>query len=70
LAIDNLEAADEGMMEWMSNLMQLEDLRKNKSHEDIMSYLEEQKAAALKVEKDISDSMGNAKRILEPSKDK
>ena len=38
-AIVYLDKGDEGMMLWMNNLKQLRDLRKSKTHEDIVNYL-------------------------------
>ena len=66
MAIDNLDKADEGMMEWMSNLQKLEDLRKEKSHEEIMTYLQEQKEAATQIAEDITTSQVNGKKALKP----
>lgn len=61
-AIDDLDRADEGMMEWMANLQKLDQLRKEKSHEEIMKYLGEQKQAANKVSEDITNSLMNGKK--------
>lgn len=59
-ALTDLDKAEDGMMEWMSELQQLEEMRKTKNHEEIMAYLKEEKAKIEQVSKDILGSIASA----------
>jgi hypothetical protein len=63
-AIRDLEKADEGMWDWMHNLKQLSALRKDKTHDEIMTYLSGQLDAITKVKDDMLDSMENGAELL------
>ncbi len=63
VALQKLEAAEEGMMTWMSELQQLDAMRKNKSHEEIMGYLNGEKRKIETVRKDMLNSIANAELV-------
>lgn len=64
--IDYLESADEGMMEWMHNINKNKPskVRKNKTHEEILSMLHEEMKKVEKVKYDINTSISNAQELL------
>ncbi|MEM1120876.1 MAG: hypothetical protein AAGJ18_10540 [Bacteroidota bacterium] len=53
----NLDQADEGMMDWMNGFQQLEKLRENKAHKEILQYLDEQDVAIKKVGIDMTNAI-------------
>ncbi|MEM9990929.1 MAG: hypothetical protein AAF738_04140 [Bacteroidota bacterium] len=59
-ALQNLEAAEDGMMEWMVELQQLDEMRKTMRHEEIMAYLNKEKERIEQVSKDIKGSIVSA----------
>lgn len=63
-AITQLEKADKQMWDWMHNLKKLKELRKDKSHEEIMTYLNGLKESIAKVESDIKEAGRNAEITL------
>lgn len=65
IAIQELEAADEGMWDWMHNLKQLKPLRESESHDAILEYLKEQEQSIILVREEMNNSMANAESILE-----
>ncbi len=65
VALSELDAADKGMWEWMHNLQKLADLRKDKSHDEIMTYLTEQTNAISKVQDDILTSIQNGEKAID-----
>ncbi|HFA47584.1 MAG TPA: hypothetical protein ENJ95_01045 [Bacteroidetes bacterium] len=64
-AIEYLEKADDGMMDWMGDFKQPSKLRGNKSHEEIMAYLNGQLKQVNQVKKDINGSIEKAKELLD-----
>ena len=65
-AIQALESADESMMSWMAEVQDPEILRgDNKTHAEIMRYLEEEKNKVDRVQSDITVSLDQGKQILE-----
>ncbi|MCB9081990.1 MAG: hypothetical protein H6555_09800 [Lewinellaceae bacterium] len=62
-SILQLEAADEGMMSWMSTFRQPASLRETQSHEAIMAYLQEQLTAVKEVEENMLQSLKEADEI-------
>lgn len=60
-----LEKADDGMMGWMANYKQPEALREEKTHEEIMTYLNEQKELISDVAEQINSSIEEAKKLKE-----
>lgn len=58
-----LEKADDGMMGWMANYRQPEALREEKTHDEIMTYLNEQKALISDVAGQINSSIEEAKKL-------
>lgn len=63
-AINQIEAADEAMMDWMGEVETLEDLRTDKDHEAIMVYIRDQTEAISKVKADMLSSLANGKQLL------
>jgi len=64
--MQELDKAGEGMWTWMNELKQLEPLRaEGKSHESIMTYLREEKAAIEQVRHDMRSSIEKGKALLE-----
>ena len=63
-ALKQLNQADDGMMEWMNRLQQLDGLRAENEHEAIMTYLNEQKDAITKVKKDMLESIENGEKLM------
>lgn len=64
-ATKDLEAASEGMMEWMSGLQQLRQLREDKSHKEIMDYLQSETEAIAQVKTDMLRSLEQGRALLE-----
>lgn len=64
-ALEALEAADAGMWKWMNELKQLDKLRADKSADEIMTYLVDQKAAIAAVKAEMETSMAEGKKLLE-----
>lgn len=62
--VKNLEAASEAMMVWMGELQQLSKLRENKSHEEITSYLEAEKAEIDQVGEKMMKSLEEGQQLL------
>lgn len=60
-----LEKADDGMMGWMANYQQPTALRETKTHEEIMTYLQEQKKEVSEVAEQINSSLAEAKKLIE-----
>lgn len=64
-ALDALESADGAMWKWMNELKQLDKLRADKSADEIMAYLAEEKAAITAVKVQMESSMAEGKQLLE-----
>ena len=64
-AITYLEKADEGMYDWMAEFKKPKKLRGEKSHEEIMAYLKEEKVKIEQVKYDMLTSIKTAVEILE-----
>jgi len=58
-----LDNAGNGMMEWMASFKQPMTLRKQKSHDEIMTYLAEEKSKVDAVSTNISSSVDVAKKL-------
>jgi len=58
-----LEKADDGMMGWMANYQQPGTLREEKTHEEIMAYLKEQKELINEVAEQINSSIEKATEL-------
>lgn len=63
-AVKELEAASEGMMAWMSELKNLETLRKEKAHDEIMAYLEGETAVISNVKAQMLRSLEQGSALL------
>ncbi|MFK7979042.1 MAG: hypothetical protein AB8G86_03595 [Saprospiraceae bacterium] len=55
--IENLDKADEGMMDWMNGFQQLKKLQSEKSHSEILTYLEAQDGVIKQVGVDMTNSI-------------
>ena len=64
-AIEYLEKADDGMMDWMGEFKSPSKLRGKKSHEEIMTYLKSEKVKVEKVKYDMLTSISTATEILD-----
>ena len=60
-----LDQADDGMMAWMANYQPPSTLREEKSHEEIMDFLNQQKAEIDKVSEQIEACISEAKAFLD-----
>ncbi|MEN0005040.1 MAG: hypothetical protein AAF798_12890 [Bacteroidota bacterium] len=63
--VADLAAADEGMWDWMHNLVQLDRLRQEKKHEEIIKYLQDEKVAIAKVRTDMLNGISTAENLVE-----
>ncbi|TAK30420.1 MAG: hypothetical protein EPO28_18790 [Saprospiraceae bacterium] len=63
-----LDEADEGMMAWMEAFTQPGTLRQEKSHDEIMAYLKQEKEKANKVKQNIFSSIDAATGLLKELK--
>lgn len=63
-AVENLEAASEGMMAWMGELKQPKKLREEKSHEEIMNYLNAETEEITQVQEDMLSSLEQGQTLL------
>lgn len=64
VSLKDLNAADDGMMNWMNALQQLDGLRAEKNHQEIMNYLQEQTKIITKVKTDMLSSIENGQALL------
>ena len=63
-AIKNLDDADEGMMSWMSGFKQLEKLRAEMNHEQIITYLNSEMEKISSVKKQMDSSLESGQTLL------
>ena len=63
--VEEMQEAEEEMFEWMSEIKQVAELRKEKSHKEIMNYLEDQKKTMEKVREMTVSSLQNGKTLLQ-----
>ena len=63
-AVQYLENADEGMMQWMHDYKKPSELQKDKSPEEVMAWLKEEYKKVEKVKYDIQTSIKEAKALL------
>jgi hypothetical protein len=63
-AVKEIEASSEGMMAWMGELKQLKELRKDKSHEEIIAYLQEEKEEIDQIGEEMRGSLKDGKALL------
>ena len=59
-----LENADEGMMDWMAEYKKPSKLRDDKTHEEILAYLESERPKVEKVKADILNSIAQAEELI------
>lgn len=67
--VQQLAAAGESMMEWMSNIRQLESLRTEMDHAAIVAYLNGEKEKITKVQQDMLQSIESGTNLLESLKE-
>jgi hypothetical protein len=63
--ISQLMIAEEMMFAWMANIKQLKELRIDKSHEEIMSYLKKEKETMENVKKATDTGLVEGKKLWE-----
>jgi hypothetical protein len=61
---EQLEMAHDGMMEWMQQVKSLDELRKETSHADILTYIERENVKMLEIEGDLNQWVSKAKELL------
>ena len=61
---NQLEKAEDGMMDWMNQFTQLEKLRETKKHDEIVAYLETEKLRIAKVRDDMNGGIAAAARLV------
>ncbi len=66
--LQDLDKAEKDMFDWMKGLQQLPDLRKTKSHEEIMAYLEAEKLNIRRVGINTSAVIITGKELLDAMK--
>ena len=59
-----LESNSEKMMVWMGELQKLSELRENKSHEEVISYLKSEKEEIDKVGEEMMKSLEEGEKLL------
>lgn len=64
VGLKELTAADDGMMNWMNGLQQLDGLRAELGHDAIMSYLNEQSEIITKVKDQMLSSIAEGQALL------
>jgi cbb3-type cytochrome oxidase subunit 3 len=62
--VQQLSAAGEGMMSWMSQIRQLEPMREEMEHEQIIEYLKGEKEKITKVKEDMLQSIEEGTSLL------
>ena len=64
-ANEQLEDANDGMMNWMNRIRPLDELREENEGDEVMDYIKEQTRAIADVEADINSSLANANEIIQ-----
>lgn len=62
--IETLNQADDGMMDWMAELKQLSELRKNMEHEAIVEYLKTETDKIKSVKKQMEESLEEGEKMV------
>lgn len=62
--IDGLNEADDAMMNWMRNIQQPRKLRKERSHEEVMTYFEEQMREIEQVQRAMETNLVGGQLLL------
>jgi len=63
-ASEQLEDANDGMMEWMQNLKPLDELREKMDNEAIITYIKQEAADIAKVEMSMNAAIGAATEVV------
>ena len=66
--LSKLQAADDAMMDWMHGFLQLERLQADKTHEEVMKYLDEEEVKIKAVKTAMETSIKNGNALLETLK--
>jgi hypothetical protein len=64
-ANEQLEDANDGMMEWMQNLKPLDELREKMDDDAIITYIREEAGDIAKVESSMNAALGAAANLVE-----
>ncbi|MFK7936984.1 MAG: hypothetical protein AB8G22_25945 [Saprospiraceae bacterium] len=62
--IDGLNHADDAMMNWMRNIQQPRKLRKDKSHDQVMTYFNDQMQEIEKVQRSMEANIAGGQMLL------
>ncbi|MCB0644092.1 MAG: hypothetical protein KDC44_20745 [Phaeodactylibacter sp.] len=60
-----LQAADDAMMDWMNNFQQLERLQREKSHQEVMDYLNTEEIRIKEVKTAMESSIAKGQDLLQ-----
>lgn len=63
-ANEQLEDADDGMMNWMNSIRPLDELRAEMDDDEVMDYIREHTRAIAEVETDIKTSLATASEVI------
>ena len=63
-AFEELEDAEDGMMDWMRSMKPLAELRETMNNEAIMKYIQEETGEIAQVETRIKSAVANAKQLV------
>ena len=64
-ANEQLEDANDGMMNWMNQVRPLDELREDNDPDEVMNYIKEHTRSIADVEADINASLANANEIIQ-----
>ena len=64
-ANEQLEDANDGMMDWMNRIRPLDELQEENEADEVMNYIKEQTRSIADVEADINASLANANEIIQ-----
>lgn len=61
---EQLEAAYDGMMDWMGELSSLEELRNGTAHAEILTYIDNENKKMLAIEQSLNEGIKQATQLL------
>ena len=63
-AYEQLEDANDGMMDWMQSMKPLDELRETMDNDEIMKYIREEASSIAEVENDIKTALAQAAQLV------
>ena len=63
-AYEQLEDANDGMMEWMQSMKPLDELRETMDNDEIMKYIRQEASSIAEVENDIKTALAQAAQLV------